>query len=75
MERPPDDWPTPMDAITPERLAEIEAEVTELEHQVDELKRRSAAMVEGMRQHYAGFGRDPTVSSSASGSSCERRAT
>lgn len=58
MEEPPEDWPTPMDAITPRALAKIEADVAELEVQVGEIERLSAVMVEGMRQHYAGWGAD-----------------
>jgi hypothetical protein len=58
MEEPPADWPTPMEAITPRALAEIEAAVAELEVQVDEIERLSAVMVEGMWQHYAGWGCD-----------------
>lgn len=62
-EEPPADWPTPMDAITPRSLAEIESDVAILECQVDEIERRSAVMVEGMRQHFRGWG-GPQVPSS-----------
>ena len=40
-EPPPDDWPCPMKAITPEALARVDAET--------EIARRSVAMVDGMK--------------------------
>jgi hypothetical protein len=40
-EEPPEDWPTPIDQLTPEAF---------------EIARRSRAMVDGMREHYAGWG-------------------
>lgn len=41
---PPDDWPVPVDFVTPEALAEVSA--------LAEIDRRSQAMVAGMQQHW-----------------------